>query len=179
MSRNYILCTICESLIDCSSRNKLDKLNKYLWYLFQKLPKSIFHFLTTIIAVSFHSYSFPGQSSFTSGLCSPCNLDILISYIDIITFMHIFQQQKIWWLDGLAPDCSFSIANTLEILQSCTEPSMCSTVFRCDQTALQMVFSVCLSVRLSVCPSVRHTFLTMFPSSDHHEIFRSYYQWPT
>ena len=32
-----------------------------------------------------------------------------------------------------------------------------------------MVFSV----RLSVC----HTFLTMFPSSYHHEIFRSYYQW--
>ena len=29
------------------------------------------------------------------------------------------------------------------------------------------------SVRLSVC----HTFLTMFPSSYHHEIFRSYYQW--
>ena len=27
------------------------------------------------------------------------------------------------------------------------------------------------------CPSVRHTFLTMFPSSYHHEIFRSYYQW--
>ena len=33
--------------------------------------------------------------------------------------------------------------------------------------------SVCLSVRPSVC----HTFLTMFPSSYHHEIFRSYYQW--
>ena len=33
--------------------------------------------------------------------------------------------------------------------------------------------SVRLSVRLSVC----HTFLTMFPSSYHHEIFRSYYQW--
>ena len=33
------------------------------------------------------------------------------------------------------------------------------------------------SVRLSVCLSVRHTFLTMFPSSYHHEIFRSYYQW--
>ena len=27
------------------------------------------------------------------------------------------------------------------------------------------------------CPSVHHTFLTMFPSSYHHEIFRSYYQW--
>ena len=42
--------------------------------------------------------------------------------------------------------------------------------------------SVCPSVRLSVCLSVRlsvcHTFLTMFPSSYHHEIFRSYYQWP-
>ena len=43
--------------------------------------------------------------------------------------------------------------------------------FSCDQAALQMVFSV----RLSVCPSVRHTFFTMFPSSYHHEIFRSYY----
>ena len=32
------------------------------------------------------------------------------------------------------------------------------------------------SVRLSVRLSVRHTFFTMFPSSYHHEIFRSYYQ---
>ena len=45
-------------------------------------------------------------------------------------------------------------------------------LFSCDQAALQMVFSVCPSVRLSVC----HTFLTMFPSSYHHEIFWSYYQ---
>ena len=50
-------------------------------------------------------------------------------------------------------------------------------IFSCDQAALQMVFSVCPSVRLSVRPSVRHTFLTMFPSLYHHEIFRSYYQW--
>ena len=52
-------------------------------------------------------------------------------------------------------------------------------LFSCDQAALQMVFSVCLSVRpsvcLSVCPSVRPS-MTMFPSS-YHEIFRSYYQW--
>ena len=52
-----------------------------------------------------------------------------------------------------------------------------SCFFSCDQAALWMVFSVrlsvCLSVRLSVC----HTFLTMFPSSYHHEIFRKYYQW--
>ena len=46
--------------------------------------------------------------------------------------------------------------------------------FSCHQAALWMVQSVCPSV----CPSVRHTFLTMFPSLYHHEIFRSYYQWP-
>ena len=46
--------------------------------------------------------------------------------------------------------------------------------FSCDQAALWMVFSVRLSVRLSVC----HTFLTMFPSSYHHEIFRSYHIGP-
>ena len=34
-----------------------------------------------------------------------------------------------------------------------------------------------LSVHPSVRPSVCHTFLTMFPSSYHHEIFRSCYQW--
>ena len=33
------------------------------------------------------------------------------------------------------------------------------------------------SACLSVCPSVCRTFLTMFPSSYHHEIFRSYYPW--
>ena len=41
-------------------------------------------------------------------------------------------------------------------------------VFSFDQAALRMV--------QSVGPSVRHTFLTMFPSSYHHEIFSSYYQ---
>ena len=53
----------------------------------------------------------------------------------------------------------------------------CLTDFRffsCDQAALWMVFSVRLSVRLSVC----HTFLTMLPSSYHHEIFRSYHIGP-
>ena len=51
-------------------------------------------------------------------------------------------------------------------------------LFSCDQAALWMVQSVCPSVRLSVCLSVRHTFLTMLPSSYHHEIFRSYHQGP-
>ena len=38
--------------------------------------------------------------------------------------------------------------------------------------------SVCLSVCPSVRLSVRHTFLTMFPSSYRHEIFRSYHHGP-
>ena len=58
-----------------------------------------------------------------------------------------------------------------------------SFIFSCNQAALQMVFSVrpsvrlsvCLTVRLSVRPSVCHTSFTMFPSLYHHEIFRSYY----
>ena len=50
--------------------------------------------------------------------------------------------------------------------------------FSCDQAALQMVFSVCPSVRLSVCPLVRPSHLFDYvPSSYHHEIFMSYYQW--
>ena len=58
-------------------------------------------------------------------------------------------------------------------------PSVClSHLFSCDQAALWMVQSVRPSVRLSVRLSVCHTFLTMFPSSHHHEIFRSCYQWP-
>ena len=49
------------------------------------------------------------------------------------------------------------------------QPSTC-TVFSCDQAALRTLISVCLSVRLSV----HHTFLTMFLSSYHPEIFRTY-----
>ena len=52
----------------------------------------------------------------------------------------------------------------------CLLPCQDHPVFSCDQAALWMVFSV--------CPSVCHTFFTMFPSSYHHEILRSYCQWP-
>ena len=54
-------------------------------------------------------------------------------------------------------------------------PTTQYALFSCDQAALQMVFSVRPSVCPSVRPSVCHTFFTMFPSSYHHEIFRSYY----
>ena len=79
---------------------------------------------------------------------------------------------------------------TLHISSSTVVHCFISTIrntqlFSCDQAALWMVQSVrpsvrpsvCLSVRPSVCLSVCHTCLTMFPSSYHHEIFRSYYQW--
>ena len=42
-------------------------------------------------------------------------------------------------------------------------------IFSCDQAALRTL--------LSVSPSVRHTFLTMYLSSYHPQIFRSYYHW--
>ena len=34
-------------------------------------------------------------------------------------------QEGAFYLDGLGQDCSLSIANALEILQSCTKPSIC------------------------------------------------------
>ena len=43
------------------------------------------------------------------------------------------------------------------------------SLFSCDQAALQMVFSVCPSVRLSVCPSV-----TPFSPCSHHHIIMKF-----
>ena len=51
----------------------------------------------------------------------------------------------------------------------------------CPSVPLSVCLSVCPSVRPSVRPSVCHTFLTfltMFLSSYHHEIVRSYHQGP-
>ena len=56
------------------------------------------------------------------------------AYRDIIIFIRLFWKQwhaRRWWnnflddVNGLVQDCSISIANVLEILQSCTEPSIC------------------------------------------------------
>ena len=38
-------------------------------------------------------------------------------------YAHIFK--FIWYFDGLEQDCSHSIANALELLKSCTKPSIC------------------------------------------------------
>ena len=45
----------------------------------------------------------------------------MISHVCII-ISYSTNDQK---LDGLVKDCSISIANALEILQSCTKPSIC------------------------------------------------------
>ena len=50
---------------------------------------------------------------------------------------------------------------------------ICFIIFSCDQAALQMVFSVCLSVRLSVCPSVRLS-VTPFWLCSHHRIIMKF-----
>ena len=42
---------------------------------------------------------------------------------------------------------------------------------------ITIIMLVCLSVRLSARLSVKHTVLTMFLSSHHHEMFRSDYHW--
>ena len=47
----------------------------------------------------------------------------------------------------------------------------------CQMFYLRRSSYMTCSVCPSVCPSVRHTFFPMFPSSYHHEIFWSYYQW--
>ena len=72
------------------------------------------------------------------------------------------------------PDCISSLKSLMAV-KWCTKLEValkrCSIIFSCDQAAIWLV----QSVRLSVCPSFCHTFFTMFPSSYHHEIFRSYY----
>ena len=59
----------------------------------------------------------------------------------------------------------------MELLGSKTVLSKC--IFSCDQAALQMVFSVRPSVRLSVCPSVRLS-VTPFSPCSHHRIIMKF-----
>ena len=70
--------------------------------------------------------------------------------------------------DALAPCVAKSSAATVLTVYSLTR-SLCSIIFSCDQAALQMVFSVCLSVcpsvRLSVCPSHLFDYVPIIVSS--------------
>ena len=96
---------------------------------------------------------------------------VCVSIHVVRTFCYLYKEGKNeCWLGGKSafePTFSFITRHHYNVvrLQVC--------YFSCNQAALWMV----QSVRPSGCPSVRHTFLTMFSSSYHHEIFRSYYQW--
>ena len=54
--------------------------------------------------------------NFTSSILSGISLIFNISILTIIVL-------QIWKFDGLVQDCSYYIANTLELLQSCAKPS--------------------------------------------------------
>ena len=76
---------------------------------------------------------------------------------------------------GLEVSVVKSASSLLKWPRCATRYAYVSTLFLAATKRLYEWYfpSVCTSVR----PSVLHTFLTMFPSSYHHEIFRSYYQW--
>ena len=106
-----------------------------------------------------------------------------ISWMKIFQFRFRFRWNVFSRVQSLKQKCHIEEIVVVGCTRSCNEHFVnfkmfpfqwliiCQYVFSCYQAALWMVFSVRPSVRLSVC----HTFLTMFPSSYHHEIFRSYH----
>ena len=46
-------------------------------------------------------------------------------------------------IDGLVQDCSNSIANALELLQSCTKPSICTTCFTFISHHITLSYHIC------------------------------------
>ena len=71
-------------------------------------------------------------------------------------------------INGLVQNCCISNASALEVLQFCAKPWYHVIIFSCDQAALQMVFSV----RLSVCPSVRPSVTPFWLCSPHRIIMK-------
>ena len=105
---------------------------------------------------------------------STCTLDLCIQILNarhfqfkLITYLYV----KLPGLNYFTEWVMHAFVVCLNLNLGSLKPSKYGYIFSCDEAALQMIFSVCLSVRPSVC----HTFFTMFPSSYHHEIFRSYY----
>ena len=124
------------------------------------------HHISTVITISFSFVIYNNHA---------CKRNVYLPQSNKINSDHFtFQMKNVYimkcfkWLD-IPPFLNFQIPNWRPFLRC---------IISCDQAALWMVFSVCLSVCPSVHLSVCHTFLTMFPSSYHHEIFRSYHQWP-
>ena len=58
-------------------------------------------------------------------------------FVQILYFVSSLQEQH--YLDGLLQDCSITIADALEILQSCTEPSVYGKVLSMLSMVMRMV----------------------------------------
>ena len=101
----------------------------------------------------------------------------LLCSMSPIVYSSLYNLISTWWLIFAAVNCLLGAKFLLESLLGYfhldpTERTFNQNIwiFSCDQAALWTAFSVRLPVR--------HTFFTMFPSSYHHEMFRSYYHWP-
>ena len=79
------------------------------------------------------------------------------------------------WSHNVSNNCIYIHSYLLRWYKlNCNRFNHCERpIFSCDQAALQMVFSVCLSVRLSVCPSVRLS-VTPFWLYSHHRIIMKF-----
>ena len=98
-------------------------------------------------------------------------------------FMLVDAQESIWPTlfgpvpNGVIHQCQLNDKNWHSYTKDIIFCFLAATKQLYDWFSPSVRPSVCPSVCPSVRLSVRHTFFTMFPSSYHHEIFRSYYRW--
>ena len=89
----------------------------------------------------------------------------VIQYIFFTKFLAATKQLYKWYFPSVRLSVRPSVRPSVRL-------SVCHTFLAATKQLYKWYFpSVCPSVCLSVC----HTFFTMFPSSYHPEIFRSYY----
>ena len=55
-------------------------------------------------------------------------LNALVNFNRYARILHLMSSSQYLIFDGLVPDCINSIANALELLQSCTQPSICAVL---------------------------------------------------
>ena len=89
-----------------------------------------------------------------------------------VTFFYTLTKR--WYLQHLF-SCDQAALRTLLSVWPSIRPFVCVSVHPSIHPSICL--SVCLYVCTSVCMFVCHTFFTMFFSSYHHEMFRSYYHW--
>ena len=97
---------------------------------FFKLLTNIYHWVNKYIALARSIYYYTNQYIILV-LCVKCPKK-RASYVEGV-FMSWHHHVSCWlhyhylqhWINGLVQDCSNSIANAMELLQSCTKPSGC------------------------------------------------------